>query len=194
MQRHNLSSKTYFREHRRIGRGGKRGTFSGRGIKGQRARAGFKVRPAERDILKKIPKLRGYKFKSFRAKPAVINLVDLDKKFQSGSVISPETLAASGLVTKIKGKLPKIKILARGETKKKFTFKNVAMSRQAKEKANPAFDHGALRPVARTNTTVAVTPRQDRGAFKGGAKRVAPAKVPRKSLGKTKRKQITPHV
>ena len=78
MQFHQLIQKTKFRKSRRVGRGGKRGTYSGRGIKGQKARAGAKIRPALRDILKKIPKLRGYKFKSFRQKPSVVNLEDIE--------------------------------------------------------------------------------------------------------------------
>lgn len=43
----------------RVGRGGKRGTYSGRGQKGQRARAGHRIRPASRDLLQRLPKLRG---------------------------------------------------------------------------------------------------------------------------------------
>jgi large subunit ribosomal protein L15 len=50
------------KEKKRVGRGGKRGTYCGRGIKGQKARAGAKIRPALRDFIKKIPKLRGYRF------------------------------------------------------------------------------------------------------------------------------------
>ena len=51
-------------EHRnatkkRIGRGGKRGTYSGKGIKGQKSRAGSRVRPGTRDLIQQIPKLRG---------------------------------------------------------------------------------------------------------------------------------------
>ena len=44
----------------RVGRGGKRGTTSGKGTKGQKARAGHRIRPAERDLIIRIPKLRGF--------------------------------------------------------------------------------------------------------------------------------------
>jgi ribosomal protein L15 len=44
---------------KRVGRGGKRGTFSGKGTKGQHARAGHRIRPAERDFIQRLPKLRG---------------------------------------------------------------------------------------------------------------------------------------
>src|SRR3989344_1818354 len=44
---------------RRIGRGGKRGTYSGRGQKGQKSRAGHRIRPAARDLILRIPKTKG---------------------------------------------------------------------------------------------------------------------------------------
>ncbi len=133
MQLHHLVSKK-IRETQRIGRGGKRGTFSGRGTKGQKARAGAKIRPAIRDVLKKIPKLRGSKFKSFRPQPQVINLDTLQNKFPNGGIISPESLVKSGLVAKIKGKTPVIKILGRGESKVNFVFRDVLLSRSVKTK------------------------------------------------------------
>lgn len=52
------------RKDRVIGRGGKHAKTSGRGGKGQTARAGNKRRPELRDIIKKLPKLRGYRFNS----------------------------------------------------------------------------------------------------------------------------------
>ena len=48
------------RKAQRVGRGGKRGTTSGKGTKGQKARAGHRIRPAERDLIIRIPKLRGF--------------------------------------------------------------------------------------------------------------------------------------
>lgn len=59
MQFHNLQAKTKRRYSRQVGRGGTRGKTSGRGTKGQNARAGHKKRPEMRDIIKRIPKLRG---------------------------------------------------------------------------------------------------------------------------------------
>jgi len=55
MQIHDLKPKTKQKKSRQIGRGGKRGTTSGRGTKGQSARAGNKKRPELRDIIKKLP-------------------------------------------------------------------------------------------------------------------------------------------
>ena len=66
MQIHNLKRKTPNKKVMLVGRGGKRGKSSGRGGKGQTARAGNKRRPELRDIIKKLPKNRGYQFKSIR--------------------------------------------------------------------------------------------------------------------------------
>lgn len=137
MQFHNIKSKTNFRKSRRVGRGGKRGTFSGRGTKGQRSRAGAKIRPAERDILKRIPKLRGYKFRVFRIKPQVVNLDDINEKFKDGDTVSPESMHRRGLVRKAGGTLPLIKILGRGNINKKLIFKNVTFSKSAVQKTSP---------------------------------------------------------
>lgn len=134
MQFHQIKPKTKFSRERRIGRGGKRGTYSGRGIKGLGARAGGKYWPAEREILKKIPKLRGHKFKSFREKPLVVNLGDIENKFSNGDTISPQTLLKARLVRRSRGRLPRVKILGRGELKKKLIFKDVLFSKQAQEK------------------------------------------------------------
>ena len=59
MQLHNLQSKTKRKKSRQVGRGGTRGKTSGRGTKGQNARAGRKKRPELRDFIKRFPKLRG---------------------------------------------------------------------------------------------------------------------------------------
>ena len=66
MQIHNLKRVHKNKKDRIVGRGGKHAKTSGRGGKGQTARAGNKRRPELRDIIKKLPKLRGYQFKSFR--------------------------------------------------------------------------------------------------------------------------------
>lgn len=71
MQFHNLRAKTKRKYAQQVGRGGARGKTSGRGTKGQNARAGHKKRPEMRDIIKRIPKLRGRgksSLKSFKPK------------------------------------------------------------------------------------------------------------------------------
>lgn len=64
MQLQNLKKEYKERTKKRIGRGGKRGTYSGKGQKGQKSRAGHKIRPAIRDLVIKLPKRRGFSFKA----------------------------------------------------------------------------------------------------------------------------------
>ena len=64
MQIHNVKRIHKNKKDRMVGRGGKHAKTSGRGGKGQTARAGNKRRPELRDIIKKLPKNRGYSFKS----------------------------------------------------------------------------------------------------------------------------------
>lgn len=137
MQAHNLP-KLNRKKAKRIGRGGKRGSFSGRGIKGQKSRAGRRIRPQIRDIIKKIHKRRGYRFRrGFAAKPAVVNLRDLERKFESGEKVTAQALIAKKLVGAAGGKIPKIKILGSGKLTKKLEFdKNILMSRSVREKFN----------------------------------------------------------
>lgn len=139
MQIHQLK-KPNQRSKKRIGRGGKRGTYSGRGIKGQNARAGSSRRPAIRDLIKKIPKLRGvppsrYKkqgVKQYKTIYKIVNLNTLEKKFKEGEVVTPESLLEKKLVNRIEGRIPNIKILGRGELKKKLVFEGVEMSKNVK--------------------------------------------------------------
>jgi large subunit ribosomal protein L15 len=123
------------KKKKRIGRGGKKGNYSGRGIKGQKARAGRKIRPAERDIILKLPKLRGIKFKSLKEKPYVVNLEDINEKFNENEVVNKETLVQKKVLKIRKSdKNPKIKILARGKLDKKLIFSSeLLFSNKAKE-------------------------------------------------------------
>lgn len=72
MQIHNLKRTHKNKKDRLVGRGGKHAKTSGRGGKGQTARAGNKRRPELRDIIKKLPKNRGYQFKS-KKKPFLLS-------------------------------------------------------------------------------------------------------------------------
>ena len=138
MQIHELKRKTKLTKGKYIGRGGKRGTTSGRGTKGQMARSGHKLYPELRDAIKKLPKLRGYRFKSFQIKPVPVNLRDIENTFESGAIITPADLIAKQLVGKKAGKVPAIKILATGKVTKKYTFSGLVFSATAKEKVEKA--------------------------------------------------------
>ena len=138
MQLHNIQRLHENKKARQVGRGGKRGKTSGRGTKGQKARAGGKIRPIMRDIIKKIPKRRGYRFKSFQVKPVTVSLVALEKAFSANDSITPATLASKGLVSLSKGRYPKVKILSQGEISKKFKVSGCILSAAAAEKITKA--------------------------------------------------------
>ncbi len=135
MQLHDLQRKTTNTREKRVGRGGKRGKTSGRGTKGQKARAGHKIRPEVRDLIKKLPKLRGrgiHGLRAFHPKPSIINLSSLERAFETGDTISPSVLLSRGLIVVRKGATPKVKILGAGELSKKLTFKGCFFSESAK--------------------------------------------------------------
>jgi len=137
MQLNQLSPAKKQKNKKRVGRGGKRGAYSGRGIKGQKARAGRKLRPEWRDVLKRIPKRRGYNFKNIRNKPAILNLGQLSI-FKEGELVTVAALLSRGLISKIKGRAPEVKILGEGELTQKLDFKGLKVSAGAKEKIEKA--------------------------------------------------------
>ncbi len=119
-----------------VGRGGKRGTTSGKGTKGQKARSGRKLRPELRDLIKKLPKLRGRGKNSNLPIHDVFQVVNLDLltlAFNAGETVSPKALLKKGLIKKVSGKTPKVKILGTGEITKKLKVSNCIVSDSAKE-------------------------------------------------------------
>lgn len=140
MQLHELKPRTKRMKSTQVGRGGKRGKTSGRGTKGQRARAGRKIRPEIRDMIKRLPKLRGRgksTFKSFTPKPLAINLSSL-AAFAAGSKVTPSTLVDKGVISAYKGRIPAVKILGTGEISTKLSFEGCTVSASAKEKIEKA--------------------------------------------------------
>lgn len=141
MQHHNLIPKTKNKKTAIIGRGGKRGKTSGRGGKGQTARAGNKKRPELRDFIKRIPKLRGRgvnQNKSPNTKPTIVNLSDIEAVFETNSIISPVTLIEKRTISTLDGRIPQVKILGAGDITKKFTIENCLISLSAKAKVEKA--------------------------------------------------------
>lgn len=144
MQLHELKPTSPRTSARRIGRGGKRGKMSGRGHKGQTARAGNSTRPEMREIIKKLPKLRGHgvnraaTVNAERVLPVAINVAVLDVHFDAGAEINPKTLAAAGVVAKKGRKVQAVKLLGMGEVTKKFTVTGCVLSASAKEKIEKA--------------------------------------------------------
>lgn len=138
MQRHELQPKTPRKRKKLIGRGDK---TAGRGTKGQKARAGHKIRPEIRDFIKTLPKLRGRGVninKSIKLKPEAVSLTTISTHFKDGDVVSPSSLSQKGLVSKVSGKLPTVKILATGEVTVKVTLINCLVSQPAKVKIESA--------------------------------------------------------
>jgi len=141
MKIHELKRVTKNKRFTVVGRGGKRGKTSGRGGKGQTARAGHKARPEMRDFIKRMPKRRGRGKNSnlsYQEKPVVINIGDIEKAFAVGAKVSPKTLVQKGVVEMTAGKNPKIKILAMGDLTKKLLISGCTVSGEAKSKIEKA--------------------------------------------------------
>ena len=138
MQLHQIKPTNKRKKSKRIGRGGKRGTYSGRGVKGQKSRAGRRFPPFIRELVKRYPKLRGYRFKGKKQNIVVINLDILEKKFKSAEKISPKTLLKKGLIRRMGGRVPKVKILGKGEVKNGFVIEGCYVSEQAGKKIKKA--------------------------------------------------------
>jgi large subunit ribosomal protein L15 len=130
--------RTGKRPYRRVGRGqsSTRGKQSGRGGKGQTARAGNKRRPEMRDIIKKLPKRRGYGKNRGRSVDGtipdsiVVSLERLSNMFENGSEVTMKSLAALG-VTHVR-KMTPVKIVGTGEITKKLTINGIAVSASAR--------------------------------------------------------------
>jgi large subunit ribosomal protein L15 len=141
MKLHELSpAKGSNREVKRIGRGHGSGwgKTSGKGHKGQWARSGGGVRPGfeggQTALARRMPK-RGFTNAPFKTVYAVINVKDLEARFESGATVDEEAIMACGLIKK---PLDGIKILGTGELSKKLTVKVTKFSDTAKQKIEAA--------------------------------------------------------
>ncbi len=132
---------------RRIGRGESsgRGKTSGRGQKGQRARNTVPVwfEGGQMPIQRRIPKWGGFTNPN-RIEYAVVNVAKLAETFEAGAVVTPEELAARGLVRKRRP----VKVLGHGEISKAITVRVHAFSKQAAEKIQAAG--GTAEPTKET--------------------------------------------
>ncbi|MFZ5982208.1 MAG: 50S ribosomal protein L15 [Patescibacteria group bacterium] len=120
---------------RTIGRGGKKGTYSGRGMKGQKARSGASINPlfegGRSTLVDHMKKTRG--FKSPHPKKNIVKLSAIEKNFKDGDIISLESLLAKKMLAK-KNSQDGIKILADvKDFKRKITLeKSILVSVSAK--------------------------------------------------------------
>jgi len=144
----NLQPNTIRKPKKRIGRGGKRGTYSGKGQKGQKSRAGASIKPGFRGgdnrLWQSFPKRRGaskkpggsgiyakHRFYQLRHdKPLVINMKDLNK-FSDGETVNPKMLFERGILKRAE---KEVKVLGDGELGKKLLFEGFSFSKSAKDK------------------------------------------------------------
>lgn len=137
MELHSIKKSRNTEAKTRVGRGGKRGKTAGRGTKGQKARAGNKRRPEWRDTIKKLPKRRGYGRNRARTvvprvPVAAISLKTLSSNFKDGAVVSLTTLMKAGLLRRVSGKMPPVKILGTGDVPSKLTIEGLQVSEKAR--------------------------------------------------------------
>lgn len=127
------------KEVKRIGRGhgSGHGKTAGKGHKGQWARSGGGVRPGfeggQTSLARRMPK-RGFN-NIFATEYTVVNVADLEARFENGAVIDTGALIDAGLVTKV---LDGVKVLGNGEVTKSFTVKVAKFSESAKAKIESA--------------------------------------------------------
>jgi large subunit ribosomal protein L15 len=135
------------KDRKRVGRGmgSGKGRYSGRGIKGQKARSGsHKMRAGfeggQLPVYLRLPKQRGATSKDalpigpFRTSTAPVNVRDLDR-FANGDEVTPESLVEKGL---LKNTRTDVKILGNGEISKQLTIRVHAISASAREKIEKA--------------------------------------------------------
>jgi large subunit ribosomal protein L15 len=143
----NLKPAAKRRGSKRVGRGlgSGKGRYAGRGIKGQKSRAGSHAMRAgfeggQMPLSMRIPKLRGNTSKDampvgpFRTYSQPVNLRDLDR-FEAGEEVTPESLKAKGLIRSLR---KDVKLLGVGELTKKLTITVHAASATAREKVEAA--------------------------------------------------------
>jgi large subunit ribosomal protein L15 len=138
---HNLSAAPGSRKDRkRIGRGHGAGTgkTAGRGQKGQNSRSGSHKNPGfeggQMPLYRRLPKMGGFTPRN-RKIYAIVNVADLEKKFEADAVVDPKALADSGLIKKER---LSVKILGDGELTRSLTVKAHAFTRSAREKIEAA--------------------------------------------------------
>ena len=144
----NLEPAQPRKNRERVGRGlgSGKGRYAGRGIKGQKSRAGSHKMPAgfeggQMPIDMRLGKLRGntsadaMPIGPFRTHTQPVNVGDLDQRFDAGAEVTPEALKGVGLVRKLS---IDVKVLGQGELTKKLTISAHGFSKTAVEKIEAA--------------------------------------------------------
>jgi large subunit ribosomal protein L15 len=124
---------------KRVGRGDAsgHGTYSGRGLKGQKSRSGRKPKlgfeGGQTRLIKRLPRRRGFT-NIFRKEYSAVNLRDLER-FEAGTEVTPEVLKQSRVLRSLRRP---VKVLAGGELTKPLTVKAHKFSTTAREKIEAA--------------------------------------------------------
>ncbi|MBM3256500.1 MAG: 50S ribosomal protein L15 [Candidatus Moranbacteria bacterium] len=138
MQIHQISRPDWLKKIKRIGRGGKRGTYSGKGNKGQKSRSGGNIPPGfegqDTTLVARSPKIKG--FTSPNRPNVTLGLSLLEKHFKAGEVVSPVSLTKKKLIKLNKKsrlrRIARVKILGTGKIAKALTIENCLISKGAK--------------------------------------------------------------
>jgi large subunit ribosomal protein L15 len=140
MQDFNLRAPEGANKKKRIlgrGQGSGRGTTAGKGNKGQQSRSGGKTylgfEGGQMPLYRRLAR-RGFSNHPFKKTFQVVNLGEIERRFEDGETVNPATLLAKGLA---KGPVP-VKILGSGELTRKLSFNVAALSASAKEKIERA--------------------------------------------------------
>lgn len=125
---------------RRVGQGESSGLGKtcGKGHKGQKSRSGASIRPnfegGQMPIFRRLPK-KGFNNNQFKTNFAIVNVSDLEAKFEDGDVVNEASLRDKGL---IQGIYDAVKLLGDGEITKKLTVEVDKASESAREKLEKA--------------------------------------------------------
>ncbi|MGK0184815.1 MAG: large subunit ribosomal protein L15 [Verrucomicrobiales bacterium] len=115
-----------------------KGKTSGKGHKGQKSRSGggapLGFEGGQMPLYRRLPR-RGFNNTRFRDKIAVVNVGNLEARFEAGATVNEESLRGVNLV---KGTFDGIKVLSEGELSKALTFEGVKVSAVAREKIEKA--------------------------------------------------------
>lgn len=138
MQLHQLKQNNKRHRTKQRGRGGKKGTYSGRGIKGQKSRAGMHLKPIIREIMKRYPKLKGHRSPLIPRTRFEVSLGQIEKAYKQGEKVNRQTLAEKNLISLPKRKTFELKILSTGQLTKPLVFEGLSYTASALAKIKKA--------------------------------------------------------
>jgi large subunit ribosomal protein L15 len=127
-------------KRKRVGRGNAsgHGTYSGRGLKGQKARSGARIRPGfeggQLSLIRRMSRKRGFT-NIFRVEYEEVNLRTLTSRFPAGSEVTPEALVGAGVIKNLK---KPVKVLGQGDLEGALTVRAHKFSATARQKIEAA--------------------------------------------------------